>query len=89
MAISSNVPQLVRHAVDWLKVEEICEYLPDLPAFGSRKLWPYRQMNVYTNQWWAKPGDEVTICLTPFAEDYLRDLAKYKEEVCVFFQLNC
>lgn len=84
MTISSDVPYVVVKAVEWLKVEDICEPLADIPGVTMPEFWPYLLMENYNNDWWNWPGAERTYIHT-WDRQYIEELNKYKAEVCFVF----
>lgn len=87
MAISSDVPHVVTVAVQWLKVEDICEPLPDLEEVTMPRFWPWLLKESYTSDWWNWPGCEPNFINT-WDQEYLRDMTEYKAEVSRALVLN-
>lgn len=80
MTISSDVPYVVMKAVDWLKVEDICEALEDMHGVTMPEFWPYLLMKKYNNDWWNWPGSEPQYIHT-WDKEYVEELNVYKAEV--------
>lgn len=80
MTISSDVPFVVMKAVEWLKVEDICEDLADLPGVNLPEFWPYVLRDNYASDWWNRPGVEPGLFNT-WDRAYIEDLENYKAEV--------
>lgn len=80
MTLSADVPYVLRAAVDWLKVEDICEYLPDLNSVSAPQLWPGRLMDKYACAWWEAPGAD-PVYINTWDPVYYQDLDIFKQQV--------
>lgn len=80
MTVSSDVPQILRVAVEWLKVEDLCEYLPDLDDARAPHLWPHVLLQNYAGDWWRYPGGDPTF-LNSWDQAYHEDLDRFKRQV--------
>lgn len=87
MAISSDVPHVVTVAVQWLKVEDICEQLLDLEEVTIPRFWPWLLKESYVADWWNWPGCEPDFINT-WDQEYLKDLGEYKAEVSKVLRSN-
>lgn len=87
MAISSDVPHVVTVAVQWLKVEDICEHLHDLNEVTLPCFWPWLLKESYASDWWNWPGCDPNFINT-WDQEYLKDMTDYKAEVSQCFVLN-
>lgn len=76
MTIASDVPLLLRSAVEWLKVEDLCDHLSDFGPL-ERLQWKGLLMDTYSCQWWDNPGSEPAF-INSWDAEYTEDLRKYK-----------
>lgn len=80
MALASDVPQLLRGVVPWLRPEDDVSFLSDLPSIGSPGLWTLGLKDDYANAWWESPGEGV-LSIDSWSEEYLKDLRTFKANV--------
>lgn len=80
MALASDVPQLLRCVVPWLRPEDNLSFLSDLPSISAPGLWTLALQDEYANAWWESLG-EGAMTFDSWSEAYLQDLRSYKATV--------